>query len=85
MNQTTDEQQVSEDDWAAAMNEQTVAAAPGAAAQPARIFEQFSEGESPSATPRKLIPMWGPKVGFSFATKGDFRCGNRSIERATLA
>lgn len=52
MNQTTDEQQVSEDDWAAAMNEQTVAAAPGAAVQPARIFEQFSEGESPSATPR---------------------------------
>jgi flagellar motor switch protein FliN/FliY len=53
MNQTTDEQQVSEDDWAAAMNEQTVTAAPGAAAQPARIFEQFSEGANPpSATPR---------------------------------
>ena len=34
--------QVSEDDWAAAMNEQ--AAPAGAEAQPAKIFEQFSGG-----------------------------------------
>jgi flagellar motor switch protein FliN/FliY len=53
MNQTTDEQQVSEDDWAAAMNEQAATAAPAAAAQPAQIFEQFSEGATrPSAAPR---------------------------------
>ena len=34
--------QVSEDDWAAAMSEQAVPA--GAEAQPAKIFEQFSGG-----------------------------------------
>ncbi len=52
MNQTTDEQQVSEDDWAAAMNEQTATAAPAAAPQPAQIFEQFSGGATADAAPR---------------------------------
>ncbi|MBI5109137.1 MAG: flagellar motor switch protein FliN [Rhodocyclales bacterium] len=52
MSQTTDEPQVSEDDWAAAMNEQTATAAQAAAPQPAQIFEQFSEGAAPGAAPR---------------------------------
>ncbi len=49
-NEQVDDNQVSEDDWAAAMNEQAVAeaepAAAAPAAQPADIFEQF--GASPS-------------------------------------
>ena len=46
-NEQVDENQVSEDDWAAAMNEQAVAeAAPEPAVQPADIFEQF--GASPT-------------------------------------
>jgi flagellar motor switch protein FliN/FliY len=52
MSQTTDEQQVSEDDWAAAMNEQTATAPQAAAPQPAQIFEQFSEGAPSGAAPR---------------------------------
>lgn len=44
------EQQISDDDWAAAMGEQAAAAAPGA--QPAQIFEQFSEGPGNVQTPR---------------------------------
>jgi flagellar motor switch protein FliN/FliY len=52
MSQTTDEQQVSEDDWAAAMNEQTATAPQAAAPQPAQIFEQFSEGTPSGAAPR---------------------------------
>ncbi len=52
MNQTTDEQQVSEDDWAAAMNEQAETVAPGPAPQPAPIFEQFSDGAAPGGAPR---------------------------------
>lgn len=43
------EQQVSEDDWAAAMGEQA-AASPGV--QPAQIFEQFSESAGEAQTPR---------------------------------
>ena len=47
------EEQVSEDDWAAAMGEQA-AVDPGAAvtAQPAEIFEQFSAAAQNSATPQ---------------------------------
>ena len=52
MSETTDEQQVSEDDWAAAMNEQTVTAPQAATPQPAQIFEQFSEGAASGAAPR---------------------------------
>ncbi len=52
MNQTTDEQQVSEEDWAAAMNEQAATAPPGAAPQPAQIFEQFSAGAATESAPR---------------------------------
>ena len=37
-----EETQISEDDWAAAMSEQVAPAA--AEAQPAKIFEQFSDG-----------------------------------------
>ena len=50
MNQDAAEQQVSEDDWAAAMNEQAAPAA--SAAQPAQIFEQFAEGATPAGAPR---------------------------------
>ena len=53
MNDEVQENQVSEDDWAAAMNEQTVAeAAPAPAApapQPAQIFEQFGGGADKAA------------------------------------
>ena len=55
MNQTTAspgaEPQISDDDWASAMNEQGAAAAqPTPTIQPAQIFEQFSEtGGSPQA------------------------------------
>lgn len=52
MNQTTDEQQVSDDDWAAAMNEQSTTAPPDPPAQPAQIFEQFSESPAGNAAPR---------------------------------
>lgn len=52
MSDQVEEGQVSEDDWAAAMNEQAVAdaapaaaaAAPAPAPQPAQIFEQFGSG-----------------------------------------
>ncbi|TRZ66758.1 MAG: flagellar motor switch protein FliN [Rhodocyclaceae bacterium] len=46
----SEEEQVSEDDWAAAMGEQAAAeaapaaASPAAAAATAKVFEQFSEG-----------------------------------------
>ena len=46
----SEEEQVSEDDWAAAMGEQAVAeaapasASPAAAAATAKVFEQFTEG-----------------------------------------
>ncbi len=52
MNQDAAEQQVSEDDWAAAMNEQAITPASTAAAQPAQIFEQFAEGATPAGAPR---------------------------------
>lgn len=45
------EDQVSEDDWAAAMGEQA-AVEGGATAQPAAIFEQFSAGTENTATPQ---------------------------------
>jgi flagellar motor switch protein FliN/FliY len=50
------EQQISEDDWAAALNEQAVtdsapaAAAPAAEAQPAKIFDDLSGGATANAT-----------------------------------
>jgi flagellar motor switch protein FliN/FliY len=50
MNQDAAEQQVSEDDWAAAMNEQAAPAA--SAAQPAQIFEQFADGTAAAGAPR---------------------------------
>jgi flagellar motor switch protein FliN/FliY len=55
MSDQVDDTQVSEDDWAAAMNEQAVpnaaaGAAPGAA--PAQIFEQFGGGQQKAATPQ---------------------------------
>jgi flagellar motor switch protein FliN len=51
MNDQVDETQVSDDDWAAAMNEQVVTET--AAAQPAtQIFEQFGSGADKAATPQ---------------------------------
>ena len=50
MSDQTEETQVSEDDWAAAMNEQTSSAAPAAA--PAQIFEQFGGAQEKAATPQ---------------------------------
>ena len=44
------ENQISDDDWASAMNEQAVAEAAGANAQPAQIFEQLT-GPGPKASP----------------------------------
>lgn len=54
MTETTEpEEQVSEDDWAAAMGEQgAVDSEPAVAAQPAAIFEQFSEGAETSVAPQ---------------------------------
>ncbi|MCX7163086.1 MAG: flagellar motor switch protein FliN [Betaproteobacteria bacterium] len=47
------EEQVSEDDWAAAMGEQaTVESANAAEAQPAAIFEEFSASGEKSAMPQ---------------------------------
>lgn len=46
------EQVVSEDDWAAAMGEQVAATAPGSSAEPAQIFEQFSEASGKLAAPQ---------------------------------
>lgn len=40
-NNTVEEEQISEDDWAAAMAEQAISEAPAAAAQPADIFPSF--------------------------------------------
>jgi flagellar motor switch protein FliN/FliY len=48
-----EEGQISEDDWAAAMSEQSVAeAAPAATAQPAQIFEQLTGGADSATTPQ---------------------------------
>lgn len=55
MNDQVEENQVSDDDWAAAMNEQAVAepAQPqAAAAAPAQIFEQLGGGQQKAATPQ---------------------------------
>ena len=50
---TAAEQQVSDDDWAAAMGEQAAAEAQTApSAQPAQIFEQFSEEAGRAQAPR---------------------------------
>lgn len=50
---TTAEQQISDDDWAAAMGEQAAAESqPAPGVQPAQIFEQFSEGAGASQAPR---------------------------------
>ena len=47
------EEQVSEDDWAAAMGEQaTVEGAAATTAQPAAIFEEFSGGADSSTAPQ---------------------------------
>lgn len=53
MNDQVDETQVSDDDWAAAMNEQAVADAKPAAA-PAEIFEQFGGGQQKTAAPQSF-------------------------------
>lgn len=50
MSETTDDQQVSDDDWAAAMNEQATSTG-AAAAQPAQIFEELSDSGA-AAAPR---------------------------------
>ena len=47
----SDETQISEDDWAAAMNEQVVAEAAAPQAQPADIFEQLSNSAPKNAPP----------------------------------
>jgi flagellar motor switch protein FliN/FliY len=53
MSDKVDDTQVSEDDWAAAMNEQAAVDAPAAAgAAPAKIFEQFGGGQQKAATPQ---------------------------------
>ena len=52
MNDQVDDGQISEDDWAAAMNEQAVADTPPPAAQPAAIFEQLGGGAEKSASPQ---------------------------------
>lgn len=47
-----EENQISEDDWASAMNEQAVAeAAPAPNVQPAQIFEQLTGGAAKEAPP----------------------------------
>ena len=59
MNDKADDNQISEDDWAAAMNEQAAttapaapaaSAAPAAAAAAAKVFEQFGSGPPGAAT-----------------------------------
>lgn len=53
MSDQVDDTQVSEDDWAAAMNEQaTTDATSGAGAAPAQIFEQFGGGQQKAAAPQ---------------------------------
>jgi len=47
----SEEEQISEDDWAAAMNEQAVTEPSGGAAQPAQIFEQLDGGTPKSSAP----------------------------------
>ena len=52
MNDQVAENQVSDDDWAAAMNEQAGTDAAQPAAEPAQIFEQFGGGQEKSAAPQ---------------------------------
>jgi flagellar motor switch protein FliN/FliY len=54
MNDQVEESQVSDDDWASAMNEQTaVEAAPAPApTAAAKLFEQFDSGAQKAATPQ---------------------------------
>ncbi|MBU1237161.1 MAG: flagellar motor switch protein FliN [Gammaproteobacteria bacterium] len=53
MNDKADETQVSEDDWAAAMNEQAVSEAPaGNTAAPAQIFEQLGGAKQAAVAPQ---------------------------------
>ena len=52
MNDQVEENQVSEDDWAAAMNEQVVADAAAPPAPAAQIFEQFGGGQPKTAAPQ---------------------------------
>lgn len=53
MNDQVEESQVSDDDWAAAMSEQSAAAeAAPAEAQAARIFEQFGGTQDKAAAPQ---------------------------------
>jgi flagellar motor switch protein FliN len=56
MSDPVEENQVSDDDWASAMNEQAVAEAEVALAQavpaPAQIFEQFGGGQQKAAAPQ---------------------------------
>lgn len=53
MNDQVEENQVSDDDWAAAMSEQSAAAeAAPAEAQAARIFEQFGGTQDKAAAPQ---------------------------------
>jgi flagellar motor switch protein FliN/FliY len=46
------EEQVSEDDWAAAMGEQATVEAAATTAQPAAIFEEFSAGSQNAEAPQ---------------------------------
>jgi flagellar motor switch protein FliN/FliY len=46
------EEQVSEDDWAAAMGEQATVESAAATAQPAAIFEEFSAGSEGAEAPQ---------------------------------
>jgi flagellar motor switch protein FliN len=64
MNDKVEENQISEDDWAAAMNEQAVAdtvtappAAAPAAAEAAKIFEQFGSSQQSAAGPAHGFDM----------------------------
>lgn len=52
MNDQVEENQVTDDDWAAAMSEQAVAEPPAEPAAAAPVFEQFGGGEQRSGTPQ---------------------------------
>ena len=52
MNDQVEENQVSDDDWAAAMNEQAATDATAAAQPATQIFEQFGSGADKAATPQ---------------------------------
>ena len=56
MNDQVEDNQVSEDDWAAAMSEQAETESAQAAAAPARIFEQLG-GAQPKASPPQGFDM----------------------------